>query len=99
MKFVIQRVKNASVSIEEKVHSSIGKGLLVFFCAEAGDENEDILYENGIEATEKINNLTESIEQNNEAAEKIAEDIKNAQEIIYENSAAAGILHGGWHES
>lgn len=56
---------------------------------EAGDENEDILYENGIEATEKINNLTESIEQNNEAAEKIAEDIKNAQEIIYENSAAA----------
>ncbi len=39
LKFVIQRVKNASVSIEEKVHSSIGKGLLVFFCAEAGDEN------------------------------------------------------------
>lgn len=38
MKFVIQRVKNASVEIDNKVYSSIGKGLLVFFCAEKGDE-------------------------------------------------------------
>ena len=38
MKFVIQRVKNASVKIGNKVYSSIDKGLLVFFCAEKGDE-------------------------------------------------------------
>ncbi len=38
MKFVIQRVKNASVEIEGKVFSSINEGLLVFFCAEKGDE-------------------------------------------------------------
>lgn len=38
MKFVIQRVKNAGVSIGGDTCSSIGKGLLVFFCAEKGDE-------------------------------------------------------------
>ena len=38
MKFVIQRVKNAGVSIDRDTYSSIEKGLLVFFCAEKGDE-------------------------------------------------------------
>ena len=38
MKFVIQRVKNAGVSIDGDTYSSINKGLLVFFCAEKGDE-------------------------------------------------------------
>ncbi len=38
MKFVIQRVKNASVEIDGKIFSSIDKGLLVFFCAEKEDE-------------------------------------------------------------
>lgn len=39
MKFVIQRVKEAGVSIKGNAHSSIDKGLLIFFCAEKGDEN------------------------------------------------------------
>lgn len=55
MKFVIQRVKNASVTIDEKLHSSIGKGLLVFFCAQKGDEE-------GIEAGGKKLNLDETLE-------------------------------------
>ncbi len=38
MKFVIQRVNKADVSIEGNVCSSINKGLLVFFCAEKDDE-------------------------------------------------------------
>lgn len=38
MKFVIQRVKEAGVSINGNAYSSINKGLLVFFCAEKGDE-------------------------------------------------------------
>lgn len=38
MKFVIQRVKEASIFIDENLYSSINKGLLVFFCAEKGDE-------------------------------------------------------------
>jgi len=39
MKFVIQRVKEAGVSIDGNLYSSIKKGLLVFFCAEKGDES------------------------------------------------------------
>ena len=42
MKFVIQRVKNASVTIDNKLYSSIGKGLLIFFCAEKNDENNAV---------------------------------------------------------
>ncbi len=42
MKFVIQRVKNASVTIDNKLYSSINKGLLVFFCAEKNDENNAV---------------------------------------------------------
>jgi len=38
MKFVLQRVKEAGVSIEGNTFSSINEGLLVFFCAEKGDE-------------------------------------------------------------
>ena len=36
MKFVIQRVKSASVSIDENIYSSIDKGLLVFFVLKKG---------------------------------------------------------------
>lgn len=42
MKLVIQRVKEASVTIESKVYSSIDKGLLVLFGV-AKDDSEDML--------------------------------------------------------
>lgn len=42
MKFVIQRVKNASVTIDNTLFSSIGKGLLIFFCAQNGDSEKDL---------------------------------------------------------
>lgn len=38
MKALIQRVKNASVAIENELYSSIGAGLLVFLGVEKGDE-------------------------------------------------------------
>ncbi len=43
MRILIQRVKNASVTIDGKVHSSIGKGILAFvgFCE--GDKEEYIV--------------------------------------------------------
>ncbi|PWT92144.1 MAG: D-tyrosyl-tRNA(Tyr) deacylase [Acidobacteria bacterium] len=40
MKLVIQRVSQASVSVNEKVVGAIGRGLLVFLCVEKGDTSE-----------------------------------------------------------
>ena len=42
MRIVIQRVKRASVSIEGKLHSSIGKGLLVLTGIEEADTTGDV---------------------------------------------------------
>ena len=42
MKAVIQRVKSASVTIDNKVHSSIGAGMLVLFCVEKGDTTDKL---------------------------------------------------------
>lgn len=44
MRTVIQRVKNASVTIDEKIKSKIGIGLLIFVGIEDKDTNEDIEY-------------------------------------------------------
>ena len=41
MRFVIQRVKEASVAIDGKVYDSIGKGLLIL-CGIAGTDDETI---------------------------------------------------------
>ena len=40
MKAVVQRVKNASVTIDGNLYSSIGKGYLILFGAEKGDTKE-----------------------------------------------------------
>ncbi|MDL2231236.1 D-tyrosyl-tRNA(Tyr) deacylase [Porphyromonadaceae bacterium OttesenSCG-928-L07] len=42
MKVVIQRVKEASVSIEGEVHSEIGRGLMILAGIQADDTDEDI---------------------------------------------------------
>ncbi|HEY8397111.1 MAG TPA: D-aminoacyl-tRNA deacylase [Flavihumibacter sp.] len=42
MRVVIQRVRQASVEIDGRVHSSIGKGLLVLVGVEDADNEEDI---------------------------------------------------------
>jgi D-tyrosyl-tRNA(Tyr) deacylase len=44
MKIVIQRVKEASVKVDEKVVGKIGKGILVFLGACVGDNEKDISY-------------------------------------------------------
>lgn len=38
MKAVIQRVYDASLSVDGKLISQIGKGLVVYFCVERGDD-------------------------------------------------------------
>lgn len=52
MKVVIQRVRRASVTIEEKLRSAIGAGLLVLVGIQADDTTEDIQW-----LTTKIVNL------------------------------------------
>ena len=42
MRVVIQRVKKASVSINEQVYASIDKGMLILLGIEAADTTEDI---------------------------------------------------------
>lgn len=44
MKVVLQRVSEASVSVEARVVGEIGAGLVVLFCAERDDEAENADY-------------------------------------------------------
>lgn len=52
MKVVIQRVQQASVSIQQKLHAGIGKGMLILVGIQADDSDEDIEWLTG-----KISNL------------------------------------------
>ena len=42
MRVVIQRVSNASVSVNNDVKGSIGSGMLILFAVEVGEGDEDI---------------------------------------------------------
>ncbi|MFO8061440.1 MAG: D-aminoacyl-tRNA deacylase [bacterium] len=42
MRIVVQRVSEASVSIDDGIYSSIGRGLLLFVCFESGDSDKTI---------------------------------------------------------
>lgn len=44
MRAVLQRVKQASVEVEDKVIGSIGEGLVLLLGAKKGDQKEDIKY-------------------------------------------------------
>jgi len=44
MKALIQRVKKASVKVENRIHASISKGLLVFLGVGKGDDDSDVDY-------------------------------------------------------
>ncbi len=44
MRVILQRVKNASVIIHNKLHSSINEGLLVLLGIEEEDAEEDVFY-------------------------------------------------------
>ena len=44
MKLVLQRVTSASVSINKEKFSDINRGILVFFCAEKGDDESQAYF-------------------------------------------------------
>lgn len=44
MRVIVQRVRSASVSIDEKKHSSISTGLLIFLGIKTGDRETDCTY-------------------------------------------------------
>lgn len=52
MRAVVTRVLSASVEIEDKIHSSIGSGLLVLVGSEEGDSSSDYHY-----IADKVTNL------------------------------------------
>ena len=52
MRIIIQRVREASVTIDEKLHSSIGQGMMILVGIEEADSDEDIAY-----LTKKVVNM------------------------------------------
>lgn len=44
MRAVIQRVKQASVSVDDRLVSSIGQGMLILICVENGDTPDDLAW-------------------------------------------------------
>ena len=61
MRALIQRVSSASVTIENSIFSSIGKGLLVFIGIEDADHDEDIVWLSGKIAKLRIFNDEEGV--------------------------------------
>lgn len=52
MRIIIQRVREASVTIDEKLHSSIGQGMMILVGIEEADGDEDIAF-----LTKKVVNM------------------------------------------
>ena len=76
MKALIQRVKRASVSINGKLYSEIGIGLLVFLGVEKGDTEE-----NGKALSQKLVNLR-IFEDKNEKMNRSLLDINGEMLIV-----------------
>ena len=67
MKLVLQRVKNASVTIDEELYSKIDKGFLILFGVEKGD-----LLENAQWLAEKVLKLRVFEDENNKMNRSIS---------------------------
>ena len=52
MRIIIQRVREASVTIDEKLYSSIGRGMMILVGIEEADGDEDIAF-----LTKKVVNM------------------------------------------
>ncbi len=76
MKALIQRVKRASVTIDGKLYSSIGFGLLVFLGVEKGDSEE-----NAMKLAQKLTTLR-IFEDDNEKMNLSLSDVQGEMLIV-----------------
>lgn len=88
MRAVVQRVKKASVTINENVKSKIGKGLLILLGIEEADTHEDIEWLSG-----KISRLR-IFEDNNEAMNLSVKDIKGDVIVVSQFTLHANTKKG-----
>lgn len=88
MKAVIQRVKSASVTINDKVFSSIGFGMMVLLCVEKGDTTE-----NAQKLAEKLSKLR-IFEDENEKMNKSILDIKGEMLVVSQFTLAGDCKKG-----
>ncbi len=88
MKAVIQRVKEASVEIDNKIFSKINKGLLILFCAEKNDTEEYIDF-----MANKILNLRIFEDENNKMNLSL-KDIKGEILIVSQFTLASDLKKG-----
>ena len=88
MKAVIQRVSSASVSINNVVHSSINRGILVLFCVEKGDNEQSLDW-----LANKILNLR-IFEDDNGKMNKSIKDIQGELLVVSQFTLAADCNKG-----
>ena len=88
MKLVLQRVKNASVTINNKLFSSINKGILILIGIEKGDSDADI-----IKSAEKVSKLRIFADENDKMNLSI-KDIKGEILVVSQFTLAGDCKKG-----
>ena len=88
MKLVLQRVKNASVTIDNKLFSSINKGILILIGIEKGDSDADI-----IKYAEKVSKLRIFADENDKMNLSI-KDIKGEILVVSQFTLAGDCKKG-----
>ena len=88
MKAVIQVVGQAKLSVENKVVSEIGKGLVVYFCVEKGDLNEKLQL-----FAKKLANLRIFSDENGKTNLSV-QDVKGEILLVSQFTLAGDCEHG-----